>query len=112
MDDFTWKIDADAATHSWDVILQGGLGTGGLDQLLSKDGGSLTSTGIDPTGMAHLYDLQLAAGTYVIGVVGDGHAGPQPYILQTRSAMWPGATPSRTTIPPERRPGTTARHRS
>ncbi len=80
-DYLAWKLDAEAATHRWDLVLQGDLGTGEQLELLTKDGGQLiTSVGIDAAGLAHLYDLQLASGTYVMAVQGPP-TGPLPYIV-------------------------------
>ena len=44
-DYLAWKLDADAATHRWDVILQGGLGTLEYLDLLTGDGGRLIELG-------------------------------------------------------------------
>ncbi|MEZ4596862.1 MAG: hypothetical protein R3C32_08470 [Chloroflexota bacterium] len=93
LDDYAWRLDADAAAHAWDVVLRAGLGTHGQVQLLDEGGGFLTSEGVDATGVARIYDLRLPAGTYVLDVVGDDHAGPQPYVLSTVMSDVAGSDP-------------------
>ena len=92
-DVLAWRLDADAAAHGWDVVLQGGLGTGESLDLLSRDGRQLTGTGIDVAGEAHLYDLHLAAGTYLLRVLGGAGTGPQPYVIRTFVSDVAGADP-------------------
>ena len=92
-DVIAWKLGSDAATHGWDVVLQGGLGTGESLDLESSDGLRLTGTGIDLSGEAHLYDLHLAAGTYLLRVLGGAGTGPQPYVVRSFIIDTPGSDP-------------------
>ncbi len=102
-DVYAWTVGPADAMHGWDLDVQGGLGSPGTLALEGPDGQTLSQDPTDGTGRAHLYDIHLAAGRYLLQVSGYG-AGPHPYILSSVITDLTGVDPEPNDDPAEALP--------
>ncbi len=89
----SWKVGPAAASHSWDVVLEAAIGTGAALELRTIKDQRLTGATLDTTGDAHLYDLRLAPGTYLLRVIQGAGMGAQPYVLRSIVTDAPNSDP-------------------
>ncbi len=80
-DVFAWSIDAAAAERSWDVSALMPFAPQGSTSLslAAIDGRVLASAPVGADGVAHIYDLRLPAGTYLVQL--PAATGGEPYVL-------------------------------
>ncbi len=83
-DVFAWTLSEADALQAWQLDVLGQVGAYYYLTLAGQDGQQLVSVSDDALGAAHLYDLRLAAGTYLVTVSNQGE-GVRPYALASRA---------------------------
>jgi len=77
---FRWTIEDADAGRSWALDARALAGSSFTLSLLTDGGVPLASAQVGPDAYAHLYDLRLEAGSYLVHL-GDGTADARPYVL-------------------------------
>ncbi len=92
VDTYRWHIDASEATERHQLDLRAIAGESLSFQLLDASGSVLTRTDLTRDGVAHLYDLALATGDYLILITSTG-SGSMPYVLSSQTSTDAAADP-------------------
>ena len=80
VDVYAWTVSQQDAGRAWQLDALGQVGVAYYLTLTDTNGDQVASESPDPFGGAHLYDLRLAAGTYLVSLSNQGD-GIHPYAL-------------------------------